>query len=39
MRFLLLLTDDSADMDGLPIFLRKITLPGRHIVPWSEVTI
>ena len=27
MRFLLLLTDDDADMDGLSIFLKK---PGRH---------
>src|SRR5258708_17008675 len=26
----LLLTDDGADMDGLPIFLKKISLPGRH---------
>jgi len=30
MRFLLLLTDDGADMDGLPIFLKKFSLPGRH---------
>src|SRR3984893_7435901 len=28
IRFLLLLTDGSADMDGLPIFLRIFSLPG-----------
>jgi hypothetical protein len=28
MRFRLLLTDDGADMDGLPIFLKKIFVAG-----------
>jgi hypothetical protein len=38
MRFLLLLIDDSTDMGGLPIFLRKFSLPGRHIVLPEQLT-
>lgn len=30
MGFLLLLTNDGADIDGLPIFLKKFSSPGRH---------
>jgi hypothetical protein len=38
VRFLLLLTDDGADMDGLPIFLKKFSLPGRHKSTMSDAT-